>query len=262
VPEGDRAMSTSRSEWPSAPDFHPEFGLLCPSARKRRGIRLVTASLIAGMAIGATIELAVAHWRDSDVAQSRAANSIDEEPSTQGTAIQPVLDIPVASAPPPASTADTGELTVIRSQVLCKDIGATGLAAEFLNPTCGSVKPHARHSARTTNRVATVIIGHAGAPAPAAAEPTPGAVAVGAAGKALIPTTQAVERPVPPPKKPKAAPSAPIALAPPTRVVAQQDAGSMAYAAAPRLGGYYDRTGDLFRAAVPPTPGGPFGGIW
>jgi hypothetical protein len=56
-------MST---DWPSAPDFHPEFGFLCPSPRRRRSVRLAVASVITGMAIGATIEPcggALARWR-------------------------------------------------------------------------------------------------------------------------------------------------------------------------------------------------------
>jgi len=266
VPEGDQAMSTRRSGWPSAPDFHPEFGLLCPSARTRRSIRLAMASVIAGMAIGATIELAVAHWHDGDVAQSPAANSIGEEPLADGAVVQVVLDIPIASAPPSTSAAGADNSTATRPQAFCKEPDAKGLAAEFLNPACRSVKQHASHSARTISRVATVIVGRVEAlPAPVAAEPMPVTAAVESshtvvtAGKTMMPTMQPVEREVPP----KKLNAAPIALAPPTRVVTQQDAGSMAYAAAPRLGGgYYDRTGDLFRAAMPPSPGGPFGGIW
>jgi hypothetical protein len=262
-------MSMPRSDWRSAPDFHPEFGLLCPSPRRRRSIRLALASVIAGMAIGATIELAVAHWRDGDVMQSPAANAIGEEPLAEGTAIQAVLDIPTASARPSTSAADADNLTAPRSPAFCKEASAKGLTAEFLNPACGPVKPHARHSERTISRVATVIVGRAeSSPAPAAAEPSPVTMAavesshtVVGAGKTVIPTAQPVERQVPP-KRPKAAPSAPIVSAPPTREPTQQDLGSFAFAAAPRSGsGYYDRSGDVFRPA-PPSSGGPFGGIW
>jgi hypothetical protein len=261
-------MSMPHSDSPCAPDFHPEFGLLCPSPRRRRSIRLAVASVIAGMAIGATIELAVAHWRDGDFAQSPVATSVDEEPSAEGRAIQAVPDIPVASARPSTSAAGAYDLTATRSQAFCKDTGAKDLAAEFLNPACGSVKPHARHSAQTTSRVATVIVGRVeSSSAPAAAEPMPVTVAAGesshtvvSAGKTVIPTAQPVKRQVPP-KKPKAAP---IELASPTREPTQQDVDSLAFAVAPRSGsGYYDRLGDIFRgAAMPPSSGGPFGGIW
>jgi hypothetical protein len=256
-------MSTPRSDWPSTPDFHPEFGLLFPSPRGRRSIRLVLVSVMVGMAIGAAMELSVAHWGDSDAAPSPEARAIDQESLAEGPAVQVVLDIPVVSTRPSKSNAD--ELTFTRPQGFCKDTGAKGLAMAFLNPTCGSPKSHARHSERTTSRVATVIVGRTELP-PAPAEPMQVNVAaietshaaVGAAGKAVIPTTQPVERPAPP-KKPRAAP---IALTPPNREPTQQDVGSMAFAAVPRGSGYFDRPGDIFRAATLPSSGGPFGGIW
>jgi hypothetical protein len=203
-------MSKTRSDWPSAPNFHPEFGLLCPSPRRRRSIRLAIASVIAGMAIGATIGLALAHWYDGDVAQSPAANSIDEEPLADGAVIQAVLDIPIASARPSTSAAGADNPTATRQQAFCKDTDAKGLAAEFLNPACGSAKQHARHSARTTSRVATMIAGRVESPpAPVAAvtaavESPQTAVSF---GKTAMPTAQPVERQVSP-KTPKATPSA------------------------------------------------------
>jgi hypothetical protein len=262
-------MSTPHLDSPSAPDFHPEFGLLCPSPRRRRSIRLVIVSVITGMAIGATIELAVAHWRDGDVAQSPAATSIEAEPLAEGTAIRAVPDIPVASARPSRPATGADHLTGTSPQVFCKDTGAKGLPAEFLNPACEAVKSHARHSARTISRVASVIVGRAEAsPAPAAAEPmlvTVGTVksfhTVISDGKTVIPTPQPVQRQMPA-KKPRAAPSAPIVLAAPTREPIQQ--GAFGFAATSRSGsGYYDRPGDIFRgAAMPPSSGGPFDGIW
>jgi hypothetical protein len=259
-------MSTPHSDWSSAPDFHPEFGFLCPSPRRRRSMRLVVASVMAGMAIGATIELAVAHWRDGDAAQSPAPGWIDDERLAAGAVIQAVPDIPVPAGRPSTSAAGADDLTVTRSQAFCNDAGAKGLAAAFLNPTCGSEKPHARHPARTTYRVATVIIGRTESP-PAAAESTPVTVAavepsLAVVGKTVSPTAQPVERPSPP-RKIKAAPSAPIVLTPPTREPARY-VGSMAFAAVPRSGsGYYDRPADIFgAAATPPSFAGPFGGIW
>jgi hypothetical protein len=260
-------MSALRSDWPSTPDFHPEFGLLCPSPARRRSVRLATIALLAGIAIGATAGLAVAHWHDSGNAPSPTAGAIDELRSAEGSVAQAVLDVPFASAPPLVAAAKADELTVSRLQGDCKGAGGKGLAAAFLNPACDSGGPHARHAARTTYRVATVIGGRT---EPAPADPNtvtvaaiePSQAAVGAAGKAAIPTTQPVERAAPS-KKPKAAPSAPLALSPPTRQPAQQDVGALAYAAAPRFGGsYFERAGDMFHAAaMPPSSGGPFGGI-
>jgi hypothetical protein len=142
------------------------------------------------------------------------------------------------------------------------------LAAAFLNPRCGLGNVHARHGARTTYRVATVIVGRTDTP-PAAAEPTPVAVkliessqtATGTAGKAA--STALVERPAPS-KKPKAAASAPIVLTPPTREPTQQEAGARAFPAmSAARGGYFERPETAARAAaLPPSIRGPFGGIW
>jgi hypothetical protein len=164
-------VSAPCSDWPSTPDFHPEFGLLCPSPRRRRSMRLAMACVIAGVAIGATMELAIAHWRDSDAA-SPVVSSIDREPPVEDAAVPTISDVPVISVPHAASTNDAGAATATRTQGVCKEVGVKDLAAEFLNPTCGSGKPRARHATRTTNRVATMIVSRI-EPVPAAAEPAP-----------------------------------------------------------------------------------------
>jgi hypothetical protein len=167
-------MSPSRSNWPSTPDFHPEFGLLCPSPRRRRSMRLAMASVVAGIAIGATMELAIAHWRDRDAA-SPVASSIDQERLAEDTAVPAVGDAPVISVQRSASTAEADAVTATRTQGSCKEAGVKDLATTFLNPTCGSSKAHGRHAARTTNRVAT-IVGRTD-PTPAASESAPVTVA-------------------------------------------------------------------------------------
>jgi hypothetical protein len=266
-------MSTLRSDWPSTPDFHPEFGFLCPSPRRRRSMRIVIASVIVGTAIGATIELAVARWRHSDVAPSPAARSMDEALLTEGTAVPTMPDIPAVSARPSATAAATGELPEARPQGFCKETGAKDLAAAFLNPACGPAKPHARHPARTTNRVATVIVGRTDAPPASAAiesKPTatvaaaPSYAAGGVTGKTTASTMQPVEPPTPLAKKPKVGLSVPIVSTPPARRPAQQDAGSIPLAAMPAPArDHYGRPGDVSRAAaLLPGFGGPFGGIW
>jgi hypothetical protein len=215
------------------------------------------------------MELAIAHWRDGD-AVSPVASSIDRERPPEDTAVPAVGDVPVISVQRAASTAEADAVTATRMQGACKEVGVKDLATAFLNPTCGSGKAHAKHAARTTYRVATMIVGRT-EPTPAASESAPVTVAanepshaaVGAALKVTASTTQPVERQVPPIKKPKVAPSAPTALAPPTREPIQQEAGLSAFAAMPRLGrGYEDRPADTSRAAVPPSFGSPFGGIW
>ena len=87
-------MSGSRSDWPR--DFHPEFGLLCPSPRRRRGIRLALVSAVATMAIGATMGLAVAHWPDGEAPVSAGEPNADQSLAVRidGTPAGPAQESP------------------------------------------------------------------------------------------------------------------------------------------------------------------------
>jgi hypothetical protein len=206
-------MSSSRSDWPSAPDFHPEFGFLCPSARRRRGLRLATAMVATTLAIGTTMGFAVAHRTDG-VGLAATALPRDQPPVASGA--------PAADAP--------------RQHESCQRDVAQDLAAFFLNSACGSNKPHAKHGARIANRVATVIIGRADAPAPTTETPAPAAAIEssqaggGNAEKPADAATAAVERTAAP-KKPKGKASASTALAADAPVA---DAAVSAYASVPR----------------------------
>jgi hypothetical protein len=223
------------------------------------------ACIMAGMAIGATMELAIAHWRDAD-RTIPSAKSIDDERPAEAAAVPVALDIPAASKPvvstrPYASTAGANEPDVARQQGICTDPSVRDMATAFLNPNCGSNKPHARHIARTTYRVATVVIGHTDA---TAAETAPVAMAAieplhapASVMLRMVPApTQPAERAAPP-KKVKVVASAPIALTLPTREPTQQDAGFNAFAGTPWPG-----RSDTSRAADLQSLGGPFGRIW
>jgi hypothetical protein len=174
-----RPVSTVGSDWPIVPAFHPEFGLLCPSPRWRRRLRLAVTVLLAGIGIAATIELAVAHWRDSDAAaQTRSAGPVDEEPLMEPAAIPQLYGIPVASLPSAASAA-APEARTLPQQGSCKD-AAQDLAATFLHSACRPGKAHARRAERAPNRVATVIVGRMeSAPGPATVEAVPYRAAAG-----------------------------------------------------------------------------------
>jgi hypothetical protein len=192
-------MPGSRPDWSARPDFHPEFGRLCPSPRRRRGMRLAVVSVIAILAIGATMGLAVAHWRDG--AEAGVSSGPGKEPRTG------VLAVAKSSAlvEPSAPTDSTGASPVARAQESCEDGLIRALAAVFLNSTCGLNKPHARHGARAANRVATVIIGRKDTESPSASTTAlePAEITAGGAEKSVAATTPAVERPAPRPKKPK-----------------------------------------------------------
>jgi hypothetical protein len=217
-------MSRSRSHWPAMPDSHPEFGLLCPSPRRRRCIRLVMLSLATIMAIGATMGLAIAHRTDA------------ESPASM---VQPTDERPLAGAST-AGDAATG------ARQSCKADVATDLASYFLGSACAPNKPHARHGARAANRVATVILGRVDA-APA----TPAAQAAGPAIKSSQLSAGNTEKsanigtaavgPTALPKKPKAKASAPIALTPAAGELSRRNgmlgaAAPNAYASAPKFG--------------------------
>jgi hypothetical protein len=229
-------MSRSRSDWPAMPDFHPEFGLLCPSPRRRRCIRLMVLSVATAMAIGATMGLAIAHRTDG-----------------VGSAfmVRPTDERPLASAPTAGAAA---------TRASCKTDVATDLASFFFGPSCEPNKPHARHRARATNRVATVILGRMDAPAPPGAPVAAPAIessqrSAGNAEKSANLTTAAVERTARP-RKPKPKPSAPIALTPAVHPPIWQNGtfaapAPDAYASAPKFGREaYDPYRATFRSAA------------
>jgi hypothetical protein len=259
-------MFRVRPEWPTTPDFHLEFGLLCPSPRLRRSMRLAVICVMAGMAIGATAKLGVAQWRDnfSGVTGPTAGPSGDQSPANE---VAPGLS--EFAAFPSRLASDTYKSKGAPAQSSCKD-----LSTSFLNPTCRSERPHARHAARAAYRVATVIIGRATAPPPpaAAADAAPTTAApidelravVGSTNKARTLMAQSVGRSAQLPKKPKATPSASTILDAPAREPGSEDVGTNAYASAPWLGrDHHARFPDPFRAAaLPPNYRGPFGMFW
>lgn len=170
-------------------DYHPEFGLLCPSPRRRRGIRLAALCAVTTLAIGATMGLAVARWPASGDGLAAASEPANSSPLAQVSASGGVKPLGHKSCKPE------------------KVDSFSDLLALFLAPDCGSSN-HVRHGAREANRVANVIIGRtdaAPAPAPApTAENTAAPVEVkpADADKTSNVATAAVE-PTKAPKKPK-----------------------------------------------------------
>jgi len=239
-------MPSSRSDWPAAPGFHPEFGLFCPSPRRRRVLRLVALSAVTAVAIGATIGLAGAHRPDLEGLAATA---------------QPI-------APPAVVVSATG-LEARRLRGSCKPDGALDLAALFFNSACGWSKLHARHGGRAANRVATVIIGRTDVASTAATTPAPLAATAPSHGdgasaeKSAALTMAAVERTAPP-KTPKLKASASI-TAQARELTRQNSAGdaAMAYAATPKFRrDSFIPYGDTFRFNAPQSGfDARFGGI-
>jgi hypothetical protein len=134
----------------AVPKFHPEFGLLCPSPRRRRGMRLAALCALTAMAIGATMGLAVARWPASG--EGLAAGS------------EPMNSSPLARV----SGSGAGTSTAHKACKPEKVDSFPDLLALFLAPDCGPSN-RVRHGAREANRVANVIIGRTdAAPAPTA----------------------------------------------------------------------------------------------
>jgi hypothetical protein len=101
-------------------------------------MRLAMVAVLAALATGATMGLAVAHRTDGE-GLAVSSQPMDERPPARP------LDI-AANSPQPA-----------RAQA-CQAGTSGDMAALFLNPSCGARKPHARRGAQRTNRVATVIL--------------------------------------------------------------------------------------------------------
>jgi hypothetical protein len=157
-------MSTLRPDWPATPNFHPEFGLLCPSPQARRRMRLALVGAMPGMVIGAAIELAVVHRNDADAGCQFQWPIRSTQPPAPRTAVPEVTGVPKVSARALERAGNTVEAAVASPPGGCRDAAAKDAAASLIGPTCRSGKPHLPHTARTGNRVATVIVASVGAP--------------------------------------------------------------------------------------------------
>ena len=222
-------MTRSRGRWPLAPDFHPEFGLLCPSARLSRTLRRVLLCLAAGVAVGATTVWAVPHLPAAKTEVPSIAASIAMPPATE-TAAPGRITRRIAAVP---MLADADTSSGARAQATCKT-----LASSFLDPTCRPGKLRPRHAMHGKNRVATFMIGRASlSPEPTlpAARPSLAAAAsersrpATAAATKSPASTPSFERPAAPLKKKASASNAPAA-----QIAPKQDSGAAkAFAALP-----------------------------
>ena len=131
-------MRSYCSEWP---EFHPEFGLFCPSVRQRRIFRFATLCLMTIMVVGASRVLAAAHRPELEETYLASLGN-DEDATPEAAPATPEAEDPVLPRPPDP----------------CAGLGHDDLAGYFLNPSC---KLQGRKGQRNNEyRVATYIIGH------------------------------------------------------------------------------------------------------
>jgi hypothetical protein len=135
------AMRSYCAEWP---EFHPEFGLLCPSARQRRFARVATVFFITIMVVGASRVLAAAH-RPSPEDTYLAMLLKDEAP------VDPPIQVALLSE-------DTDEATPAPPADPCKSLSPDDLAGYFLNPGCKIQGRRGQHHINNVSRgVATFV---------------------------------------------------------------------------------------------------------
>jgi hypothetical protein len=197
-------MSTQgpHAEFPSAQNFHPEFGYFCPSARMRRKVRSALITVVTGMLIAAGAVAALAPQLappspTGDVREEAALPAIGSPPlaTAAGTA-EERMPAAMTLAPPVTQAAAAS-----RTQASCDD-----LSGSFLAPGCQSAKvakSHLRHVARAVgSRVASVPIGRADA---GEADPQRAMAAVSAEAAVAtkeVPPGLPSEQPPAPAKKP------------------------------------------------------------
>jgi hypothetical protein len=254
-------MFTFRTDESVRWDSHPEFGILCPSPRRRRRIRTAMVSALAIIAAGAMIKLAGAHRQGSDLAAARATEGTEQAAVADHEGLSKPLAAPSVLAQSSTSAADVGGLTAPPQGGQCKESSGPNLASTFLNPVCG--QSHLKHAGRNPHKVLTVIIGRS-EPPPAsetsvAAAPTDAShPSAGAAGSPA--TTQPIEHPASLPKKKTT--SVPQIAATPAQAPAQPFDPFGAFAAARQRPGAFERSATPRATAAPPRLGNPFGGIW
>jgi hypothetical protein len=129
-------MRSYCSEWP---EFHPEFGLLCPSNRQRRFVRLATIFVMSIIVIGASRGLAAAHRADPDE-MFVAMLPHDDDLPVEMAALEPT-----GSDEIPAPPRDP-----------CKGLGPDDLAGYLLNPGC---KIQGRHGQHKSSRLTVITAG-------------------------------------------------------------------------------------------------------
>jgi hypothetical protein len=163
---------------PSAQNFHPEFGYLCPSAQMRRKVRSAAMTVMVGMVIAAGTALAlvpelapqlVAHPSGEGAREELALSVVTAVPPLDKGADSKAADKSAddgISATMARSTPATDRAAVPHAQISCDDLSGSFLAPQCqLGKTGKAGKSHMTRSERAaaSQRVVTVSIGRADA---------------------------------------------------------------------------------------------------
>jgi hypothetical protein len=158
------------AEIPSAQNFHPEFGYLCPSAHMRRRVRRAALTVLAGMMIAAGSALALVPQLvpqpPAEGAREQSALSVPASPSIEQAADAGRAQEGKANEGKPAAMAASATVTdrspvterrpaSARAQTPCDD-----LSGSFLAPQCKfgkAGKSRAARSARAGSRQVAII---------------------------------------------------------------------------------------------------------
>jgi hypothetical protein len=178
-----RTGNDMRSSPQSTPNFHPEFGYLCPSGRRRGGLRLAAALVTSGMVLAGSLMLFGLADRSADAgAQILAAATIDDAQPGE-IAGNPTLATMQAGAEI-AAAVDAQQRSPYAER------GCNDLVSSFLDHGCRTNAPRKRHAGRPGHRAATVMIGAVASPSPGA-EATP----LRAAGETAVASTPSIPLP-------------------------------------------------------------------
>jgi hypothetical protein len=146
----------------AAPNFHPEFGYLCPYAAFWRRLRVAAKLVLAGMAVAAAAAFGLSSVLLPPVHQGKRAGPAAIAQVSQGSQESP-------SAPAQTPTPSTGPAVMpsapaalAHAQASCDDP-----AVSFLSPQCQPVRKSRalRAAQEKRRRLATVPLGHVDAPA-------------------------------------------------------------------------------------------------
>jgi hypothetical protein len=173
----DQATSTASL----APNFHPEFGYLCPSAAFWRRLRVAAKLVLAGMAVAAGAAFGLSSVLLPPLDQGKRAMPAAIAQVSQGAqgsqASQASPSAPAQTTAPataPAVTPDAAA-ALARAQASCDDPSVS-----FLSPQCQLVRKSRalRAAQEKRRRLASVPLGHVGAPAASDTTPAPTAAVV------------------------------------------------------------------------------------